>query len=457
MQTSSILRVFMLAAVAATALAAPQHQQSTMALAAADNSAHSVAQLIEPVRVSRVLHKKTDAPVADEAEEEEEDETTPEPSHKKHKKDAAGATAPAASAAATPAAEAPAATAAPAATTAAPPATQAPPPATTAPPPVATTAAPAATQAAAAATTTETKAPKKSHKKDAAAAPADVPAPTTKAVSDKKIDGDKNEGVIDGSSEGSAEIDKIDMRNQDQWVSVYNDPPLLVIKASLYAFIQYNDSAVCDSFNMTMNAVEQKPVGNDSFAYHVVTYINCTKNGVDETQGRFLLNFIPEGKRLLLTECGHREVGEIVNWLMIKEEVPECMTPGQRKKFLAQPMKHIHANNGTGSDVAPAVTNFLQRLEDMNVKEVAIAGSATVALVAVIVVLVVFVIRKRKAQKDLERTIAGAKAEHAVEDDNTVATEVTGTKERKGLMDSSKANPSEVEEGSFVNSPAVRV
>lgn len=450
MQTSSILRVFMLAAVAATALAAPQHQQSNMALAATENSAHSVAQLIEPVRVSRVLHKKTDAPVADEAEDEEEDEATPEPSHKKHKKDAAAAAAPAA--AATPAAEAPAATTASAATTAPPPVTTAPPPATTAPPPVATTAAPAATEA----TPTETKAPKKSHKKEAAAA-TEVPAPTTKAVSDKKIDGDKNEGVIDGSSEGSAEIDKIDMRNQDQWVSVYNDPPLLVIKASLYAFIQYNDSAVCDSFNMTMNAVEQKPVGNDSFAYHVVTYINCTKNGVDETQGRFLLNFIPEGKRLLLTECGHREVGEIVNWLMIKEEVPECMTPGQRKKFLAQPMKHIHANNGTGSDVAPAVTNFLQRLEDMNVKEVAIAGSATVALVAVIVVLVVFVIRKRKAQKDLERTIAGAKAEHAVEDDNTVATEVTGTKERKGLMDSSKANPSEVEEGSFVNSPAVRV
>jgi len=263
--------------------------------------------------------------------------------------------------------------------------------------------------------------------------------------------------VIDGSSEGSAEIDKIDLRNADEWISVYNDPPLLVIKASLYAFIQYNDSSVCDSFNMTLNAVEQKPDGNGTFAYHVVTYINCTKNGVDETQGRFILNFIPEGKRLLLTECGHREVGEIVNWLMIKEEVPECMTPGQRKKFLAQPMKHIHATNGTTADVAPTQTNFLQRLEDMDPKEVAIAGTATVLLIAAIVVLVVFVLRKRKAQKDLERTIAGAKAEHAVEDENTVTTEVTGTVERKGLMDSAKAKPSEVEEGSFVNSPAVRV
>lgn len=286
-----------------------------------------------------------------------------------------------------------------------------------------------------------------------------APAPAaTKAVKDKKIHGDKNEGVIDGSSEGSAEIDKIDLRNSDGWVSVYDNPPLLVIKASLYAFIQYNDTTVCDSFNMTLNAVEQKTEGsNNGSSYHVVTYINCTKNGVDETEGRFVLNFIPEGKRLLLTECGHREEGEIVNWLMIKENIPECMTPGQRKKFLAQPMKHIHASNGTTSDTTATQTNFFTRLEDLDTEEVAIAGSATVALIAVIMLLVVFVVRKRKAQKELERTIAGAKAEVAAEDEASVQTEVTSTKERKGLMDSSKAKPDDIEEGSFVNSPAVRV
>lgn len=446
MQTTGLLRLFMLAAVAATALAAPaETMERNLAIDTANHVAQSATtvQGFEPARVSRVLHKKKEATPAPAAEEEDDDE-----------EETAATTAPPAATTAAPApaatekkkkhkeaaAEAPATTAPPPATTA-PPATEA--PATTAPP-AATTAAPA------------TDAPKK-HKKKEAAKEASAPAPTTKAVNDKKINGEKNEGVIDGSSEGSAEIDKIDLRNKDQWISVYNDPPLLVIKASLYAFIQYNDSSVCDSFNMTLNAVEQKPDGNETFAYHVVTYINCTKNGVDETQGRFILNFIPEGKRLLLTECGHREVGEIVNWLMIKEEVPECMTPGQRKKFLAQPMKHIHASNGTSENVAPATTNFLQRLEELDVKEVAIAGSATVALIAIIVVLVVFVLRKRKAQKDLERTIAGAKAEHAVEDENTVTTEVTGTVERKGLMDSAKAKPSEVEEGSFVNSPAVRV
>jgi len=416
----------MVAAVAVTALASPASGERNLAVADANTGvAHATAALIEPVHVSRVLHKKHDtpAPAADEEEEEEETATadaTPEPS-KKHKKDP-------------PAAEtqAPATTAPPVATA---------PPATTAPP---------ASQAPASLAPPATDAPKKHKKK--------TPAPeATKAVNDKKITGDKNEGVIDGSSEGSAEIDKIDLRNADEWISVYNDPPLLVIKASLYAFIQYNDSKVCDSFNMTLNAVEQKADGNGTFAYHVVTYINCTKNNVDETQGRFILNFIPEGKRLLLTECGHREEGEIVNWLMIKEEVPECMTPGQRKKFLAQPMKHIHATNGTTADVAPTQTNFLQNLENLDPKTVAITGGATVVLIAAIVILVVFVLRKRKAQKDLERTIAGAKAEHAVEDDNTVETEVTGTKERKGLMDSAKAKPSEVEEGSFVNSPAVRV
>lgn len=319
----------------------------------------------------------------------------------------------------------------------------------------------------------ETPAPsKKKHSKKKKATPAPeetetteeestaaAPAPsTTKAVKDKKIHGDKNEGVIDGSSEGSAEIDKIDLRNSDGWISVYDNPPLLVIKASLYAFIQYNDTAVCDSFNMTLNAVEEKTEGNNNgSSYHVVTYINCTKSGVDETEGRFVLNFIPEGKRLLLTECGHREEGEIVNWLMIKENIPECMTPGQRKKFLAQPMKHIHASNGTSSDTTATQTNFLTRLEDFDTEEVAIAGSATVALIAVIVLLVVFVVRKRKAQKELERTIAGAKAEVAAEDEASVQAEVTSTKERKGLMDSSKAKPDDIEEGSFVNSPAVRV
>ncbi|GMF17303.1 unnamed protein product [Phytophthora fragariaefolia] len=280
------------------------------------------------------------------------------------------------------------------------------------------------------------------------------------SVKDKKIKGNKNEGIIDGSSEGSAEIDKIDLRNEDGWVSVYDDPPLLVIKASLYAFISYNDTEVCDTFNMTMNAVEQKAEENGRFSYHVVAYINCTKNGEDETQGRFILNFIPEGKRLLLTECGHREEGEIVNWLRIQEEVPECMTPTQRKKFLAQPMKHIHASNGTLSDTEAVKTDFFSRLEEFDTEEVAIAGSATVALIAVVVVLVVFCLRKRKAQKDLERTIAGAKAEHAVEDDNLqTEPEEKVTKERKGLMDSSKAKSDDpdMEEGSFVNSPAVRV
>ncbi|EGZ23695.1 hypothetical protein PHYSODRAFT_353863 [Phytophthora sojae] len=280
------------------------------------------------------------------------------------------------------------------------------------------------------------------------------------SVNDKKIKGDKNNGVIDHSSEGSAEIDKIDLRNEDGWVSVYDDPPLLVIKASLYAFISYNDTEVCDTFNMTMNAVEQKAEENGRFSYHVVAYINCTKNGEDETQGRFILNFIPEGKRLLLTECGHREEGEIVNWLRIQEEVPECMTPSQRKKFLAQPMKHIHASNGTAGETEAVQTDFLSRLEEFEPEEVAIAGSATVALIAVIIVLVVFVMRKRKAQRDLERTIAGAKAEHAVEDDNLqTETEEKTTKERKGLMDSSKAKSDDpdMEEGSFVNSPAVRV
>ncbi|POM78597.1 Hypothetical protein PHPALM_3854 [Phytophthora palmivora] len=282
---------------------------------------------------------------------------------------------------------------------------------------------------------------------------------TDNGVQDKKIKGNKNEGVIDGSSEGSAEIDKIDLRNEDGWVSVYDDPPLLVIKASLYAFISYNDTEVCDTFNMTMNAVEQKAEENGRFSYHVVAYINCTKDGEDETQGRFILNFIPEGKRLLLTECGHREEGEIVNWLRIQEEVPECMTPDQRKKFLAQPMKHIHASNGTTESEA-VKTDFLSRLEDMDEEEIAIFGSATVALIAVIVFLVVFIMRKRKAQKDLERTIAGAKAEHAVEDDDVeTEPEEKATKERKGLMDSSKAknDDPDMEEGSFVNSPAVRV
>ncbi|TDH70782.1 hypothetical protein CCR75_001200 [Bremia lactucae] len=283
-------------------------------------------------------------------------------------------------------------------------------------------------------------------------------AATGSGVKDKKVKGNKNEGVIDHSSEGSAEIDKIDLRNEDGWVSVYDDPPLLVIKASLYAFISYNDTEVCDTFNMTMNAVEQKAEENGRFSYHVVAYINCTKNGEDETQGRFLLNFIPEGKRLLLTECGHREEGEIVNWLRIQDEVPECMTPSQRKKFLAQPMKHIHATNGV--DAEAVNTDFLSRLEDFDKEEVAIVGFSTILLIAIITALVFFVLRKRKVQKDLERTIAGAKAEHAVEDDDLqTEPEEKATKERKGLMDSAKAKSDDpdMEEGSFVNSPAVRV
>ncbi|KAE8880561.1 hypothetical protein PF005_g5051 [Phytophthora fragariae] len=443
MRISGVFRAALLAAAAMSAFSLPASTEAnTVAISSERNVAAFDASMINPAHETRVLAAAT---VDDD---DDDDVTTKAPKKTKKKKKSSSTDAP-------------------------------------------STKAPSAAEKEAKEEAESTQAPKKKKKKSATRAPVtadeEESTPTTKAhatkkkstkatttedvaeipepvidssVSEKKIKGNKNEGIIDGSSEGSAEIDKIDLRNEDGWVSVYNDPPLIVIKASLYAFISYNDTEVCDTFNMTMNAVEQKAEENGRFSYHVVAYINCTKDGEDETQGRFILNFIPEGKRLLLTECGHREEGEIVNWLRIQEEVPECMTPTQRKKFLAQPMKHIHATNGTSTDVEATKTDFLSRLEDFDPEEVAIAGTATVALIAVVVVLVVFVMRKRKAQRDLERTIAGAKAEHAVEDDNLqTETEEKTTKERKGLMDSSKAKSDDpdMEEGSFVNSPAVRV
>eukprot|EP00644_Phytophthora_capsici_P004235 jgi/Phyca11/506007/fgenesh2_kg.PHYCAscaffold_17_\ len=447
MRISAVFRSALLAAAAISAFSLPASTEAnTLALSSENNVAAFDASMIHPSIETRVL-------AASPASEEEEEEVATKAPKKKKKKTpeptpAAGEDEEITSSAAEKeAAEEAAATKAPAkkkkkaAATPAPAAAE-----------EEETQAPAPKKKAKTTTTTTT-----TSTTDEEAAEAEG---SSNGVNDKKIKGNKNEGIIDGSSEGSAEIDKIDLRNEDGWVSVYDDPPLLVIKASLYAFISYNDTEVCDTFNMTMNAVEQKAEENGRFSYHVVTYINCTKDGEDETQGRFILNFIPEGKRLLLTECGHREEGEIVNWLRIQEEVPECMTPTQRKKFLAQPMKHIHASNGTASDTEAVQTDFLSRLEEFDTEEVAIAGFSTLALIAVIVVLVVFVMRKRKAQKDLERTIAGAKAEHAVEDEDIQTdSDEKPTKERKGLMDSSKAKSDDpdMEEGSFVNSPAVRV
>jgi Sec-independent protein translocase protein TatA len=433
MRISGVFRLALLAAAAVSVLSLPATEANTLAVNSGRNVAAFDASMINAAHETRVLPA---APTEEEEEEVEEAAVTTKPPTKKHKKKKAKAT-PSSSEESAAEKEAMEEAAIPEPTKKKKKEAKT----TTDPTP-----APAAEEEETEKTTEKVE---------------ETPAPTTStAVKDTKIKGNKNEGVIDGSSEGSAEIDKIDLRNEDGWVSVYDDPPLLVIKASLYAFISYNDTEVCDTFNMTMNAVEQKAEENGRFSYHVVAYINCTKDGEDETQGRFILNFIPEGKRLLLTECGHREEGEIVNWLRIQEEVPECMTPGQRKKFLAQPMKHIHASNGTATDTEATQTDFLSRLEDFDTEEVAVVGTATVALIAVVVVLVVFVMRKRKAQKDLERTIAGAKAEHAVEDDDLqTEAEEKPTKERKGLMDSSKAKSDDpdMEEGSFVNSPAVRV
>ncbi|RLN95587.1 hypothetical protein BBJ28_00018339, partial [Nothophytophthora sp. Chile5] len=332
MRISGVFRLALLAAAAVSALSLPASASNGRGLAV--QSEGHVAAMLTPVHQTRELAAEPTEEEDEEVEETaEEAEETPAPTHKKkHKKKKATTPTPTEAATTTEEVEE---TAAPVATTEAP-VTEAPVEETPAP----------------------TAAKKHKKKKQTTEAPTteeeeeeETPAPSS-GVNDKKIKGDKNEGVIDGSSEGSSEIDKIDLRNQDGWVSVYDDPPLLVIKASLYAFISYNNTEVCDTFNMTMNAVEQKPDGNGTFSYHVVAYINCTKDGEDETQGRFILNFIPEGKRLLLTECGHREEGEIVNWLRIQEEVPECMTPSQRKKFLAQPMKHIHASNGTATDTS---------------------------------------------------------------------------------------------------------
>ncbi|DBA03463.1 TPA: hypothetical protein N0F65_002871 [Lagenidium giganteum] len=456
MRTTTLARLLFVAAAAVTALAqqdAPVQRDLALADAMEVGLNHHEV-LGDEGQVSRMLKKKhkvhapAPTPAEDEEEEEEEEEEAGEASKAGSKKSAH---------APTPGKKdekAAASSGASATTTAAPKSTAA----TSAAPvaPAASSAAPAASSAAPAAPAAP-----------AASSVAPVPAPAPKSeqlsptpnTTDAKIKGHKREGVIDHSSDGSAEIDKIDTKNKDKWVSVYNDPPLLVIKASLYAFIAYNDSKVCDTFNMTLNAVEQKAETNESFSYHVVTQINCTKDGVDETKGKFVLNFVPEGKRLLLTECGHREAGEILNWMDISGEVPQCMTPDQRKQYISQPMKHVHAVNGSsdGLDIAPTQTNFMAHIKLLDEEGVAIIGSGAVIFIALVAVIVVFVARKRKAQKDLERTIAGAKAEKAEEDDQPAVAEAKGTVERKGLMDSAKAKPSEVEEGSFVNSPSVRV
>ncbi|KAL0590091.1 hypothetical protein ABG067_001731 [Albugo candida] len=299
----------------------------------------------------------------------------------------------------------------------------------------------------------------------------DAPAPKAKngkkeTIKDiKRFKGFKREGVIDDFADGAAEIDKISA-DPDGWVSILSHTPERLIRASLYAFLAYNDTKVCTTFNMTFTTLEQKrvPDGNQS---HAVIYVNCTLKGVQQTPGKFVLNFVPEGDRLLLTECGHREAGEIVNWLMIKDQVPQCMTPNQRREFLTQPLKHIKTPEdeialATGKSKA-STTNFFSQITSINTEEAAILGSATFALISVIVIIAIFIARKRKAQLDLERTIAGAKVEKAAEDDPTTDTdtETTGTVERKGLMDTAKANCSSadagVEEGTFVNSPAVKI
>ncbi|RLN93700.1 hypothetical protein BBJ28_00015584, partial [Nothophytophthora sp. Chile5] len=232
MRISGVFRLALLAAAAVSALSLPASASNGRGLAVQSES--RVAAMLAPVHQTRELAAEPTEEEEEEVEETaEEAEDTPAPTHKKkHKKKS---------------------------TTPTPTETEA--PATEAP--VEETPAPTAakkhkkkkqtTEAPTTAPTTE--------EEEETEEETGTPAPTT-AVKDKKIKGDKNEGVIDGSSEGSSEIDKIDLRNQDGWVSVYDDPPLLVIKASLYAFISYNNTEVCDTFNMTMNAVEQKPDGN---------------------------------------------------------------------------------------------------------------------------------------------------------------------------------------------------
>nr|CCA16316.1 conserved hypothetical protein [Albugo laibachii Nc14] len=281
----------------------------------------------------------------------------------------------------------------------------------------------------------------------------------------ERIKGFKREGIIDDFADGAAEIDKINV-NPDGWVSILSNTPDRLIRASLYAFLSYNDSAICTNFNMTFTTLEQKEIPDGNLS-HAVVYVNCTLNGVEETPGKFVLNFVPEGDRLLLTECGHREAGEIVNWLMIKDQVPQCMTPNQRRDYLTQPLKHIKTPEDeialASGKANASTTNFFAQIRNIDTEEAAILGSATFALISIIVIIAIFIARKRKAQLDLERTIAGAKVEKAAEDDPTTDTdtETTGTVERKGLMDTAKANSSTgdagVEEGSFVNSPAIKI
>ncbi|KAH9106039.1 hypothetical protein AeMF1_018221 [Aphanomyces euteiches] len=193
------------------------------------------------------------------------------------------------------------------------------------------------------------------------------------------------------------------------WTSIDEAIPLSVVDSVHESFRRYNVSNVCDNLGVAITSAERAIVNDtlkqNTSLYHVIVDVNCTLQGVNQTTGMYVLEFVSAQPIIRLTQCGVIENGTLRNWLAVHNHATMCQTPPERRAFLVQPLEHtMHfTENKTASSM---MSDLAAILEKPTVWHLFAAAVAIVVLLAFVFAVVVGRRRiEEQKRRQMERSI----------------------------------------------------
>ncbi|KAG9401261.1 hypothetical protein AC1031_010019 [Aphanomyces cochlioides] len=221
------------------------------------------------------------------------------------------------------------------------------------------------------------------------------------------------------------------------WTSIDEAIPLPVVDSVHESFRRYNVSNVCDNLGVAITSAERAIVNDtlkqNTSLYHVLVDVNCTLQGVNQTTGMYVLEFVSAQPIIRLTQCGVIENGTLRNWLAVHNHATMCQTPPERRAFLVQPLEHtMHfTENKTASSM---MSDLAAILEKPTVWHLFAAAVAVVVLLAFVFAVVVGRRRiEEQKRRQMERSILEEVATGRIEQRAREAAAAAAAKRKREL------------------------
>ncbi|CAK4132552.1 unnamed protein product [Aphanomyces euteiches] len=221
------------------------------------------------------------------------------------------------------------------------------------------------------------------------------------------------------------------------WTSIDEAIPLSVVDSVHESFRRYNVSNVCDNLGVAITSAERAIVNDtlkqNTSLYHVLVDVNCTLQGVNQTTGTYVLEFVSAQPIIRLTQCGVIENGTLRNWLAVHNHATMCQSPPERRAFLVQPLEHtMHfTENKTASSM---MSDLAAILEKPTVWHLFAAAVAIVVLLAFVFAVVVGRRRiEEQKRRQMERSILEEVATGRIEQRAREAAAAAAAKRKREL------------------------